>query len=279
MRFGTEAQKAYFLPRISAGDITFSQGFSEPDAGSDLASLRTRAVRDGDDYVVNGEKIWTSHTAIAEWLFLLVRTDPAEKRSKGISVLLVPMDTPGLKVNKVAGFVGESAFSNPVFTDMRVPVTNRLGPENGGWAVVRYALAFERIGVAHYRHAENQLNALAREANDRGLMDDPAVQAKLGEAWEAVEAARLLYFRVVDLRAQGSPPTADSNVARVAGTRAYQIVAEAADLVLAEHGLGGVGRSRFNFTAGITSGATEIQLDQIATRYLNLPRPAVGARD
>jgi len=279
MRFGSPEQKAYFLPRISAGDITFSQGFSEPDAGSDLASLRTRAVRDGDDYVVNGEKIWTSHTAIAEWLFLLVRTDAVEKRSKGISVLLTPMNTPGLTINKVAGFVGESAFSNPVFTDMRVPVANRLGPENGGWAVVRYALAFERIGVAHYRHAENQLNALAREANARGLMDDPAVQAKMGEAWEAVEAARLLYFRVVDLRAHDSPPTADSNIARVAGTRAYQTVAEAADLVLAEHGLGGVGRSRFNLTAGITSGATEIQLDQIATRHLGLPRPAVGAGD
>ncbi len=279
MQFGSAEQKAYFLPRISAGNITFSQGFSEPDAGSDLASLRTRAIRDGDDYVVTGEKIWTSHTAIAEWLFLLVRTDPEEKRSKGITVLLTPMDTPGLKINKVLGFVGESAFSNPVFTEMRVPAANRLGPENGGWSVVRYALAFERIGVAHYRHAENQLNALAREANARGLMDDPAVQAKLGEAWEAVEAARLLYFRVVDLRAQGSPPTADSNVARVAGTRAYQVVAEAADLVLAEHSLGGSGRSRFNLTAGITSGATEIQLDQIATRWLNLPRPAVGARD
>jgi alkylation response protein AidB-like acyl-CoA dehydrogenase len=236
-------------------------------------------VRDGDDYVVTGEKIWTSHTAIAEWLFLLVRTDPVEKRSKGISVLLVPMDTPGLTVNKVAGFVGESAFSNPVFAEMRVPVANRLGPENGGWAVVRYALAFERIGVAHYRHAENQLNALAREADARGRMDDPEVQAKMGEAWEAVEAARLLYFRVVDLRAHDSPPTADSNIARVAGTRAYQAVAEAADLVLAEHGLGGVGRSRFNLTAGITSGATEIQLDQIATRHLGLPRPAVGGGD
>ncbi len=279
MQFGSPDQKAFFLPRISAGDITFSQGFSEPDAGSDLASLRTRAVRDGNDYVVNGEKIWTSHTAIAEWLFLLVRTDPDEKRSKGITVLLVPMDTPGLKVNQVLGFVGESAFSNPVFTDMRVPVANRLGPENGGWAVVRYALAFERIGVAHYRHAENQLNGLAREANARGLTDDPAVLAKLGEAWEAVEAARLLYFRVVDLRAQGSPPTADSNIARVAGTRAYQVVAEAADLILGEYSLGGSGRSRFNLTAGITSGATEIQLDQIATRHLNLPRPAVGARD
>ncbi|MBV9510194.1 MAG: hypothetical protein JO303_07935, partial [Caulobacteraceae bacterium] len=184
---------------------------------------------------------------------------------------------PGLKVNKVAGFVGESAFSNPVFTDMRVPVANRLGAENAGWAVVRWALAFERIGVAHYQRVETQLNALVREVKARGLMDDPAIQAKLGEAAEAMEAARLLYFRVVDLRAQGSPPTADSNLARVAGTRAYQAVGEAAELALAEYGLQGAGRSRFNLTAGITSGATEIQLDQVATRYLNLPRPAVGA--
>ncbi len=277
MRFGTPDQKAYFLPRISAGDVTWAQGFSEPDAGSDLASLRTRAIRDGDDYVVTGEKIWTSHTAIAEWIFLLVRTDADEKRSKGISVLLVPMDTPGLTVHQIPGVAGEGAFSNPVFTEMRVPVANRLGPENGGWAVVRYALAFERIGVAHYRHAENQLNAVARAANARGLGDDPAVQAKLGEAWEAIEAARLLYYRVVDLRAKDAPPSADTSIARVAGTRAYQLVADAADLVLGEYGLEGVGRSRFNLTAGITSGTTEVQLDQVATKHLDLPRPHVGA--
>ncbi|MBV9994878.1 MAG: acyl-CoA dehydrogenase family protein [Caulobacteraceae bacterium] len=277
MQFGSEAQKAFFLPKISAGEITFSQGFSEPEAGSDLASLRTQAVRDGDEYVVNGEKIWTSHTSIAEWLFLLVRTDPSERRSKGITVLLVPMNTPGLKVNKVAGFVGESAFSNPVFTDMRVPVANRLGAENAGWAVVRWALAFERIGVAHYRRAATLLDRTVREIEARGLMGDPAIQAKVGEAWEAVEAARLLFFRVVDLRAQGSPPTADSNLARVAGTRAYQIVAETAELALAEYGLEGAGRSRFTLTSGVASGTTEVQLDQIATRFLNLPRPAVGA--
>ena len=277
MRYGSPDQKAYFLPRISAGDITWAQGFSEPDAGSDLASLRTRAVRDGDDYVVNGEKIWTSHTAIAEWIFLLVRTDAPETRARGITVLLAPMGTPGLVVNAVAGITHEGAFSNPVFTDMRVPVANRLGSENGGWEIVRYALSFERIGVAHYRHAENQLNALGREANARGRLSDPLVQAKLGEAWEAVEAARLLFYRVVDLREQGSPPTADSNIARVAGTRAYQAVAEAADVVLGEYALEGTGRSPFSLTAGIMSGATEIQLDQIATRYLDLPRPPVGA--
>ena len=274
MQFGSDAQKAYFLPKISGGEITWAQGFSEPDAGSDLASLRTRAVRDGEEYVVNGEKIWTSHTSIAEWLFLLVRTDVELTRSKGISVLLVPMDTPGLEVRKVEGFVGESAFSNPVFTDMRVPVANRLGPENGGWAVVRWALAFERIGIAHYRRAQSNLDALAEAVNARGLGDDPRVLAKLGEAWEAVEAARLLYFRVVDLRAQDSPPTADSNLARIAGTRAYQVVTEATEAIFAEHSLSGAGVNVY----GITAGTTEIQLDQVATRFLNLPRSPVGAR-
>jgi alkylation response protein AidB-like acyl-CoA dehydrogenase len=275
MQFGSEDQKAYFLPKISAGEITWAQGFSEPDAGSDLASLRTRAVRDGDEYVVNGEKIWTSHTGIAEWMFLLTRTDPEEKRSKGITVLLVPMNTPGLEIRKVEGFAGESAFSNPVFTDMRVPVENRLGTEGGGWAVVRWALAFERIGLAHYKRAQANLEALVSKIKAHGLADEPSVQAKLGEAWEAVEAARLLYFRVVDLRAQDSPPTADSNLARIAGSRAYQIVTEIAQNVLAEHSIEGYG---FNPTS-IAAGTTEIQLDQVATRYLNLPRPPVGARD
>jgi alkylation response protein AidB-like acyl-CoA dehydrogenase len=158
---------------------------------------------------------------------------------------------------------------------MRVPVANRLGLENGGWAVVRWSLAFERIGIAHYRRAQSNLEALAKAVNERGLADNPTVQAKLGEAWEAVEAARLLFFRVVDLRAQDSPPTADSNLARIAGTRAYQLVAEATETILAEYSLGGSGVNVF----GITAGTTEIQLDQVATRFLNLPRPAVGARD
>jgi alkylation response protein AidB-like acyl-CoA dehydrogenase len=274
MRYGTEQQKRYFLTRISRGDITWCQGFSEPGAGSDLAALRTRAVRDGDEYVVNGEKIWTSHTSIAEYMFVLVRTSTRQRKSDGITCLLVPVDTPGLEIRKVEGFVGESAFSNPVFTNMRVPVSARLGEEDKGWEIVRYALSFERVGVAHHQTAENTLNAIAEAANERGLGDDPLVQAKLGEAWAIVQAARMLYYRVVDLRAHDAPPSPDANISRVAGNMAHSAVADAAILVYGEDGLesGSGGDVRRSMAYSVTAGTTEIQLDQIATRYLRLKR-------
>lgn len=274
MQFGTEEQKAYHLNRISRGDVCWAQGFSEPDAGSDLASLRTRAVRDGDEYVVNGEKIWTSHTPLAEFIFLLVRTDPNEKRSKGITVLLVPIDTPGLEIREVPGFVGETSFSNPVFTDMRVPVSARLGEENQGWEVVRTALAFERVGAAHHKTCERNLNRLAKRAHELGMMEDELVRAKFAEAWGATEAARLLFYRVVDLRAHDSPPTPDSNISRVAGTAAQRLTMELSYMVYGENSLEAHGEADFRRTmaSSVAAGTTEIQLDQIATRLLELPR-------
>ncbi len=274
MRYGSAEQKAYHLNRISAGDVCWCQGFSEPDAGSDLASLRTRAVRDGDDYIVNGTKIWTSHVGLAEFCFLLVRTHPEEKRSGGISCLLVPMGLPGLQVNNIPGFVGEQSFHELIFDDVRVPVSYRLGPENRGWEVVRYALAFERVGAAHYRTAELILEGAARRAHETGLMDDPEVQSKFGEAWGLIEAARLLYFRVVDLRAHDSPPTADSNLSRISGSNAYKAVAQLTELVFGEAGLesGTGGDTRRTMANSVAAGTTEIQLDQVATRMLGLPR-------
>ncbi|HTO40251.1 MAG TPA: acyl-CoA dehydrogenase family protein, partial [Rhizomicrobium sp.] len=164
MAAGTPDQKAYHLRRISAGDVFWCQGFSEPDAGSDLPSLRTRAVRDGDDYIVNGSKIWTSHVGTADFCFLLVRTDPQASKRQGISILLVPMDTPGLEVRHIDGFVGEQAFHQLVFTDMRVPCAYRLGDENQGWNIVRKALAYERVGAAHYETARLLLDKIVAEA-------------------------------------------------------------------------------------------------------------------
>ncbi|MGE0387686.1 MAG: acyl-CoA dehydrogenase family protein [Gammaproteobacteria bacterium] len=274
MKFGTPEQKAYHLNRISRGDVCWCQGFSEPGAGSDLAALRTQAVREGDHYVVNGEKIWTSHTGLAEWCFLLVRTDPAQKRAKGITCLLVPTNTPGFKINKVAGFMGEQAFANPVFTDMRVPVANRVGEENEGWEVVRYALAFERVGAAHHKSCEVRLNALAEIAHQEGRMDDPHIRAKFGQAWALTEAARILYYKVVDLRAHGSGPTTDSNMSRVAGTMAYRAVHELCLLLMGEEALvrGSVGDATRTMSFGIAAGTYEIQLDQIATQQLGMKR-------
>lgn len=277
MEFGTDEQKAYHLNRISKGDVCWCQGFSEPDAGSDLGSLRTAAVRDGDEYVVNGQKIWTSHTPLAEFMFLLVRTDPKEKRSKGISCLIVPMDTPGLEIKAVPGFVGETSFSNPVFTDMRIPVANRIGEENEGWTVVRYALAFERVGAAHHKSCERRLNQLAKRAHELNVMDDVLIRTKFAECWAATEAARLLFYRVVDLRTHGSGPTADSNISRVAGSAAQKLIMELSMMIYGEACLEAKseGDARRTMASSVAAGTTEIQLDQIATRMLDLPRPAI----
>ena len=170
--FGSEEQKRRFLPKIANLDIWFCQGFSEPGAGSDLASLKTAARLEGDHYVVNGQKIWTSYANHADFIILLVRTDPAAKRHQGISVLLVPMDTPGIEVREIPSIVGDRYFHEVFFTDARVPVDCRLGPENGGWDVVTYALAFERSGAARYARAALMIDRLAEHA--RLVEDDGA---------------------------------------------------------------------------------------------------------
>jgi alkylation response protein AidB-like acyl-CoA dehydrogenase len=146
---GSPEQKHYHISRMAKGDVFWCQGFSEPDAGSDLPALRTRAVRDGDHYIINGAKIWTSHVGIADYIFLLVRTDPDAPKREGISILLFPIATPGLDIRHIDGFVGEQSFHHLIFEDVRVPVSCRLGEENRGWPIVQRALSFERIGAAH----------------------------------------------------------------------------------------------------------------------------------
>ena len=203
MRYGSEAQKAEHLPRISAGDVLWCQGFSEPEAGSDLAALRTEALRVGDEYVINGSKIWTSYCNHADFILLLVRTDPDSRRHRGISVLLVPMDTPGIEIREIPSVVGERYFHEVFFTDVHVPVTTRLGPENEGWEVGGHALQCERVGAARYARAAVTLDRLAELARERGLLDDPIVVDRLGEARALCEAARVLTYKVIDLRAKG----------------------------------------------------------------------------
>jgi len=256
--------------------VLWCQGFSEPEAGSDLVSLRTRALRDGDDYLVNGSKIWTSYVNGAEFCFLLVRTDPDSKRHKGISVLLAPMDAPGIVVREVPAVVGERYFHELFFDDARIPASCRLGPEGEGWNVVSYALAYERVGAMRYARAGLTLDALARHAQESGQIEDPVVQEKLGAAREAVEASRLLSYRVIDLRARGSEPTADTNIARVAGTLCENAVSDLAlELFGAdalEYGTWAESYFRLAMTAGVAVGTTEINLNLIASRFLGLPR-------
>jgi alkylation response protein AidB-like acyl-CoA dehydrogenase len=275
LRYGSEAQRREHLPRIARGDVLWCQGFSEPDAGSDLVALRTRALRDGDAYVVDGSKIWTSYANHADLCFLLARSDAASSRHRGLSVLLVPMSLAGIEVREIPSVVGERYFHEVVFRGVRVPAAALLGPEGEGWNVVSYALQYERVGAPRYARAARTLDRLAREL-PAGALDDPALLARLGEARALCEAARLLSYRVVDQRARGEAPSADTNVARVAGTFAEQSVAELA-LELAgpagfEAGSFADAQFRMGMTAGVAVGATEVQLNLVASRWLGLPR-------
>jgi alkylation response protein AidB-like acyl-CoA dehydrogenase len=276
LQFGTEAQQREHLPRMARGDVLWCQGFSEPEAGSDLAALRTLALREDDVYRVNGSKIWTSYANHAEFCFLLARTDPASQRQRGVSVLLVPMDRPGIEVREIPSVVGDRYFHEVFFTDVRVPVASRLGPEHEGWGVVAYALQYERVGAPRYARAARTLDALAKRARERGLLEDPALLEKLGAARALAEAARLLTYRVIDGRAHARPPSAETNVARVAGTLAERTVSELAlELFGADslaHASFGDAQFRMAMTAGVAVGATEVQLNLVASRVLDLPR-------
>jgi alkylation response protein AidB-like acyl-CoA dehydrogenase len=276
IRYGSDEQKRYFLPRVAAGEIRWCQGFSEPDAGSDLAALRTAAVRDGDEYVVNGSKIWTSYAQAAEWCILVVRTDPAAERHSGISVLLVPMDSPGLEVREIKGCVGEHAFCELFLTDVRVPVHNRLGPENDGWAVTLDALAFERVGAPRYERARYVLQCAVEQLRARKGFDDPIIASRLGEAVASIEAARLLNYRIVDQKARALPPTAEGNVARLASVRAEQLAMDVlfdalGDESLVDGSLADQGM-RSAMPAGLAAGSSEVNLNIIARQFLGLPK-------
>jgi alkylation response protein AidB-like acyl-CoA dehydrogenase len=276
MRYGTEEQKVHHLPLISSGQVLWCQGFSEPEAGSDLAALRTQALRVGDEYVIDGSKIWTSYCNHADYIILLVRSDPESSRHRGISVLLVPMDTPGIEIREIPSVVGERYFHEVFFTDVHVPTSTLLGEEHEGWGVVTYALQFERVGAARYARAAVTLDRLAEIARERGLLDDPIIVDRLGEARALCEAARVLTYKVIDLRAKGSPPTADTQLARVLGTTADNAIGRLALEIMGpeslEYGSFADSNFRLAMTAGVAVGATEVQLNLIASRFLGLPK-------
>jgi len=276
MTYGRAAQKHFHLPKISSGQVLWCQGFSEPEAGSDLAALRTRAEKIGEHYVINGSKIWTSYCNHADFIFLLVRTDPQSSRHRGISVLLVPMDTPGIDVREIPSVVGERYFHEVFFTDVTVPTSVLLGPENNGWDVVNYALQFERIGAARYARAAVTLDKLAEVAAERGMLDDPIIVDRLGEARALCEAARLLVYKVIDIRAKDRPPTADTQLARVLSTTCDNAIGRLALDICGPESLEYASFADTNFrlamTAGIAVGATEVQLNLIASRFLDLPK-------
>ncbi|HMN79297.1 MAG TPA: acyl-CoA dehydrogenase family protein [Burkholderiaceae bacterium] len=278
IRFGTDEQKARYLPQMAAGRMIWCQGFSEPSAGSDLAALRTHARADGDRYVIDGSKIWTSYAGLAQHCFLLARTgDGAGKGS--IAIFLVPMDTPGIRVRPIPSLVGEGDIHEVFFDDVVVPAAARLGAEGQAWSIIGWALSHERVGIARYALARRVLDRMVAQLQADGAFDDPLLQARAGQALAACEAARLLVYRVVDQRARRQPPSADANLARVAVVAAERAVTGfgldfVGDRFSGEGGTLYRSHHERAIAAGIASGAAEIQLNLIATEHLGLPREA-----
>jgi alkylation response protein AidB-like acyl-CoA dehydrogenase len=197
--WGTEAQKQRFLPRILSGADKWCQGYSEPDAGSDLAGLRTRATRDGDQWVLNGQKIWQTQGWSANWIFVLARTDPDAPKHKGLSFFLVPMDQPGVEVQSIRMMGGASDFATVFLEDARTDTANIVGEVNGGWAVANSVLGLERGDEAatnpvQFRAELDRLVALARE---RGKLDDPVIRDRIADAYVRVETMRYLGLRIL----------------------------------------------------------------------------------
>ncbi|QLL05855.1 acyl-CoA dehydrogenase family protein [Mycobacterium vicinigordonae] len=224
--FGSQEIKERFLPATAALDIWWCQGFSEPEAGSDLASLRTTAVRDGDSYVVNGQKTWTTLGQYADWIFCLVRTDPqAPKRQAGISFLLMEMDTPGITWRPIKLIDGGVEVNEVFFSDVRVPANQLVGEENQGWTYAKFLLGNERTGIAQVGRTKVRLAEVKRHAKNNGLLDDPLFAARLAEAENEVLALELTQARVVSGSSGGKPNPA-SSVLKLRGSQLQQLSTE-----------------------------------------------------
>ena len=224
--FGSEEQKKKFLPATANLDIWWAQGFSEPDAGSDLASLNTKAVRDGDDWVINGQKTWTTLGQHADWIFVLCRTDPqAERKQKGISFLLCPMDAEGVTSRPIELIDGGHEVNEVFFEDVRVPAENLVGEENAGWSYAKFLLGNERVGVAPVGATKRVLANAKEIAVQTGQLEDPLVAAQIIELENELLALELTALRVVANSDDGKPHPA-SSVLKLKGTELQQAVSE-----------------------------------------------------
>jgi len=232
IQFGTEKQKQRFLPRAANIDDWWCQGFSEPGAGSDLASLKTAARRDGDDYVVNGQKIWTSTAHHADWCFCLVRTDPqAPKRQQGISFLLIDMKTPGITVRPIITMEGAHEVNEVWLENVKVPVENRIGEENKGWTYAKFLLGHERTNIAGVGASKRELQRLkdiARQEtkNGRPLIEDPLFAARIAQVEIDLMALEMTQLRVLSAEAQKRAPGPEASILKIKGTEVQQALSE-----------------------------------------------------
>ena len=229
MKFGTPEQKAKYLPRILSGDITFCQGYSEPGSGSDLASLKTRAERDGDDYVITGTKIWTTGAHVADHMFCLVRTSTEGKPQDGISFVLIDsMKTPGLSVSPILTLAGDHEVNQVFLDNVRTPVANRIGPENAGWTVAKYLLEFERGGDAYTPNLHARLDDVKRIAREEAadgsgrLIEERGFVERLAETEMEIQALEMIEMQVLSDLSQGRNPGAISSAMKLRGSETLQ---------------------------------------------------------
>ncbi len=272
MRFGSKAQQETYIPPMARGETLWCQGFSEPEAGSDLASLRTRAERQGTNYLINGQKIWTSYAGEADTCFLLARTGSGRKE---ISIFLVPMDTPGITVRQIPSIIGEGDIHEVFFDDVEVPETAMLGGEGEAWSIVRAALSMERVGIPRFVLAGRMLDRAVAALKKTGRFGCGAV-GHAASARAACEAARLYSYQIIDQRCRGAQTGPEVSAARFATVNCERLASEFVVEHCPEALAGGdpmlLAHHQRGIVAGIASGAAEIQLNLIATQLLQLPR-------
>jgi len=285
---GSEEQKERFLPSMAAGETWYCQGFSEPGSGSDLASMQTRAVRDGDDYIVNGQKIWTSNAHVADRMILLARTDPDVPKHKGISAFVVDMKSPGINVQPVPNMAYRRDFNQVFFEDVRVPAKDLMGGENNGWYVATTTLDFERSNIAAISGARRTVHDLIRWAKERHPggrpWDSDHVRNKLADLVVDVETGRLVAYRTAWLQSQGKVPNYEASIGKVWMALLGIKVGNTGVNLMGPYGMlqpgskwaqlyGRVTTSYLLAVSGpIGGGTTEVQRNIIAQRGLGLPR-------
>jgi len=285
---GNDDQRKEHLSRILSGEVQWCQGFSEPGSGSDLASLQTRAVKDGDDYVINGQKIWTSGAQYAHWMFMMARTDPDAPKHKGISYFLLDMKAPGVEVRPLTNLANQDMFNEVFFTDVRVPAKNIVGEVNRGWYVGATTLDFERSSIGSAVGLKLQLDGLVKYAkaheNDgtsrTGYLD--SVKMDLADRYVEAGVARLMSYRVITMQAKGLIPNHEASMTKLFASELTQRISRTGIKVLGLYGqLWGdtaplKGRYEGSYMTSLAStiagGTSEIQRNIIATRGLGLPR-------
>lgn len=286
MLYGTDEQKAKYLPRITNGEDIWCTLYSEPGAGSDLAALQTRAVADGDDFVINGQKIWTSGAHRSNWGWLAARTDPDAPKHKGISTFVVPMDAPGVTVRPLINLAGEHGFNEVFFENVRIPKENLVGEINRGWYHVAVALDFERSGIQAFAGGRRTLEEIAGLAREQPALIEANPSARLALADRAVEleVGTLLAYRIPSMQSQGKIPNYEASMSKLFGSQLSQRIAATGMQLIGLLGLLGPENARAplagrlaqfyqtSVSATIAAGTSEIQRSIIANRGLGLPR-------